>query len=54
MTAKTHIPTTKPRFKNLSVKSEIAKVERRPEKYAVYEFSGRTFIKEDKPGTRPS
>jgi hypothetical protein len=54
MTTKTHIPTTRPRFKNLSVKSEIARVERKPEKYTVYEFPSRTFTKEDKPGKRPT
>ncbi|MDP1931918.1 MAG: hypothetical protein Q8L60_10715 [Gammaproteobacteria bacterium] len=50
----THIPTTKPRFKSTTITAEVQRADRKPEKYVVYQFTGRTFTKEDKPGRPPS
>jgi hypothetical protein len=51
MTSK--IPTQPPRFKNVDIREEIAKTDRKPERYPVYQFTGRTFTKEDRPGKPP-
>lgn len=49
-----YIPTTKPRFKSTTIRAEVNRVDRKPQKYVEYQFTGRAFTKEDKPGTPPS
>lgn len=48
------IPREKPRFKSIDIREQIRKVDRKPERYPVYEFSGRTFTAIDTPGRPPT
>ena len=50
----TFIPTTKPRFRSTTIKAEVQRIDRKPEQYVVYQFTGRSFTKEDKPGIPPA
>jgi hypothetical protein len=44
-------PGKKPTFKNTDIAALVRKVERKPVAYPIYQFSGRTFTKTDKPAS---
>lgn len=44
----------KPRFTTTDIRTQIARVDRKPSYYPTYRFTGRTFVKQDVPGRRPS
>jgi hypothetical protein len=41
----------KPVYKHTDIAELVRKVERKPVEYPIYEFSGRTFTKTDKPAS---
>jgi len=48
------IPTEKPKFKSTTIRAEVDRVDRSKSVYAVYQFTRKTFTKEDRPGKRPT
>jgi len=43
----------KPRFRQTDMAAQVRRVEPKPTFNPEYQFTGRTFVKRDKPGKRP-
>jgi len=43
----------KPKYRQTDIAAQVRRIEPKPSFYPEYEFTGRTFVKRDKPGTRP-
>jgi hypothetical protein len=43
----------KPKYRQTDIAAQVRRVDPKPGFYPVYEFTGRTFVKRDRPGKRP-
>jgi len=43
----------KPKYRQTDMAAQVRRVEPEPTFYPIYKFTGRTFVKRDKPGNRP-
>jgi len=43
----------KPKYRQTDMAAQVRRVDPKPGFYPVYEFTGRTFVKRDRPGKRP-
>ena len=43
----------KPKYRQTTIAAQVRRVDPAPSYYPTYQFTGRTFVKRDKPGRRP-